>query len=329
MPTFVAGTIHGVDFGGLEYGGGGDFTAGNTTHLTVAYPNSATAPSAALVTADFLGQDFSYQQITPTPRVIITEFISGGPVTSYDQVYQGQVIFSSTDLNQPIYTPGQAATSLPNVVNYLLAGPDTISGSPFTDHFFSRDSNDSLAGLGGDDELNASGGNDSLDGGAGNDTVDGSGGADSVTGGDGADLVRGGDDNDAVFGGAGDDPHVNGNKGNDVVHGGDGNDTVYGGQGNDTVYGDDGNDSLSGDRGNDILYGGFGADRFGLAVGGGQDWVADFHAVEGDHVVLPTGAQYTVANYQGQVLITLSSGDSIGLAGVAFATFSGDWIVSG
>ena len=147
-----------------------------------------------------------------------------------------------------------------------------------------------------------------------------------VSGGDGADTVRGGQDNDTVDGGAGDDPHVNGNLGNDLVHGGDGNDTVYGGQGNDTVYGDAGNDQISGDLGNDIMYGGPGADKFMFAKGGGQDWVGDFNAAEGDHVVLPTGTSYTVSSFQGQVLITLSSGDTIGLAGVAFSSFSTDWV---
>ena len=222
----------------------------------------------------------------------------------------------------------------PQLINGT-ASDESLAASAFNDTIDGHEGNDSIDGGSGDNSLQGGDGNDiirgfdgndTIDGGTGNDDVNGNVGNDLVSGGDGNDTVRGGQGDDTIDGGAGDDPHVNGNLGNDIVHGGDGNDTVYGGQGNDTIYGDAGNDSLSGDLGNDVMYGGAGADKFGFAKGGGADWIGDFNASEGDHVVLPTGTAYTVANYFGQVLITLSSGDTIGLAGVAYSSFSSDWI---
>ena len=234
--------------------------------------------------------------------------------------------------------PGPVPTPPPS-------GPQTFTGNAFNESIAASSAgNDTIDGQGGNDTLDGGAGNnlilggdgndvvrgldgaDTIDGGTGNDDVNGNTGNDIVSGGDGADTVRGGQGDDTIDGGNGDDPHVNGNIGNDIVHGNDGNDTVYGGQGPDPLYGDAGNDSLSGDLGNDVLFGGAGADRFGIARGGGQDWIGDFNAAEGDKVVMATATTYTVSNYAGQVLITLSSGDSIGLVGVAFSSFSSDWI---
>lgn len=191
------------------------------------------------------------------------------------------------------------------------------------------DASETLAGTASADAIRGFGGNDSIDGGAGDDDVNGNTGSDTVHGGDGADIVRGGQANDLVFGDAGNDVHVNGNLGDDIVHGGAGDDTVYGGQGDDTVYGDDGADRISGDLGADLLYGGLGADRFLLRSGGGVDWAVDFNAAEGDRVQLAPGAAYTVVNQGGQAVIALSTGDSIGLVGVSFSSFSPDWIAYG
>jgi serralysin len=140
-------------------------------------------------------------------------------------------------------------------------------------------------------------------------------------------MAFGGQGSDTVDGGAGDDPQVNGNLGEDVVHGGDGNDSVYGGKDSDTVYGDVGDDRVSGDLGNDIVYGGAGADKFAIAPGGGQDWIGDWSPGEGDKILLPVGASYTVTTYLGQTIINLSDGTSIGLAGVG--TFDPNWIAFG
>jgi len=227
------------------------------------------------------------------------------------------------------------------------SGPDAITGTDSAELRAGGDGDDTILGLGGSDWLDGDNGadlivggdgddfirglndNDAVYGGAGSDTVNGNLGDDLVDGGEGADTVYGGQGNDNVFGGDGDDVYVNGNIGNDTVHGGLGNDSVYGGQNNDTVFGDEGVDRVSGDLGDDNLFGGAGADLFVMAKGFGHDWVGDFNAAEGDHVLLAAGTAYTVTDYFGQVLIDLGGGDTIGLAGVPFASFNASWVVFG
>jgi Ca2+-binding RTX toxin-like protein len=207
------------------------------------------------------------------------------------------------------------------------AGADSIDGEAGNDRIFAGAGADTVEGRDGNDTVLGMGGDDQLSGGPGDDDVNGNAGNDVVNGDAGADTVRGGQGNDTVYGGAGDDPHVNGNRGDDLVYGGDGNDTVFGGQGNDTVYGDNGNDWVSGDLGNDVLYGGAGADRFLFRLGSGNDWAADFNFAQGDRIQLPTGTTYTLTSYQGQAMVTLSSGESLGLVGVAPSSFTSAWVV--
>ena len=207
------------------------------------------------------------------------------------------------------------------------AGVDLLFGEGGNDRMNSGGGDDQVEGRDGNDTIQGMEGNDRVSGGAGDDDVTGNTGADTANGNEGSDLVRGGQDNDSVYGDAGDDWHVNGNRGEDQVFGGDGHDTVYGGQGADTVYGEAGADIVSGDLGADILYGGVGADRFVLRVGFGADWAGDFSFADGDRIQLATGSVYSMSSYQGQVLITLSTGDSIGLAGVASSGFTSEWVV--
>jgi Ca2+-binding RTX toxin-like protein len=248
--------------------------------------------------------------------------VTGGFVTSMQETYNGLVSFTLTGLN--VSAPAMATAVLTadttTQINLVYGGADSIMGSIYGEGIEAGAGNDTVIALDG---------NDTVDGGAGDDDVNGNKGDDIVVGGDGADTVRGGQGDDTVLGGNGDDGHVNGNIGNDSVSGGAGNDTVYGGQGSDTLHGDAGNDLLSGDLGNDILYGDAGADRFSIARNGGVDWVADFHASEGDKIQLAPGTAYTVINSGGQVMIDLGGGDQLGLAGVAFASFSSDWVVFG
>ena len=103
-------------------------------------------------------------------------------------------------------------------------------------------------------------------------------------------------------------------------------DTVYGGQDNDILYGEGDNDRLSGDLGTDSLWGGDGADHFALTVGGGLDWVGDFSFGIGDRIELAAGTSYTVVDLSGQAGVQIS-GATMGLAGVAYASFSSSWIV--
>lgn len=187
------------------------------------------------------------------------------------------------------------------------SGSDSILGNAVGNVILGLDGADTIDGGAGDDSLNGNQGNDQLHGGAGGDTVLGGQGADTLWGDAGVNLL-------------------NGNKGDDLVYAGPQGDTLYGGQGDDTLHGGDGADVLSGDLGNDILFGGKGADRFLFRPGGGVDWVGDFNSAEGDRIVLPTGTPYAVTTYQGQAVIDLGHGDTIGLAGVAPAQM-GEWLV--
>ena len=88
-------------------------------------------------------------------------------------------------------------------------------------------------------------------------------------------------------------------------------------------------DYLSGDRGADILFGGRGADKFAFGPNGGADWIADFNIAEGDKIVLPTGTAYTIGNYASQIVITLETGETIGIVGVSSSQLPGqvaDWL---
>ena len=60
----------------------------------------------------------------------------------------------------------------------------------------------------------------------------------------------------------------------------------------------------------------------------GQDWVIDFNYSAGDRVQLLPGQSYVASNFSGQVLITLSSGDTIGLAGVDFNLFNSSAVLT-
>jgi serralysin len=246
-------------------------------------------------------------------RLIFAVWDTGGTDT-FDFSGYGQA--SRIDLNPAAFSSVGGLTDNVSIadgvtIENVVGGPggDTVAGNAAGNFVRGMDGNDSVLGAAGDDDLN---------GNVGSDTVDG--------GGD-RDFVRGGQGDDWVYGGAGDDLHVNGNLGSDTVHGGDGADSVYGGQGNDRLFGDDGHDLVSGDVGDDILTGGAGADRFVLRPGGGHDWVTDFSFPDGDRVVVPLDSTVYAQNHDGQVVFLLSTGDSIGLAGVPFAAYSDSWVL--
>lgn len=250
-------------------------------------------------------------ELSTGSRVLVSGSVTyTGDGAVYSRLEPGATITTVTTEPTLATAPATLAASAEHVIDGA-AGGESLSGTAGADAMRGLDGNDSVAGAAGDDDVN------------------GNMGVDTVDGGDGADTVRGGKDDDLVYGGAGDDPHVNGNMGSDRVYGGVGNDTVFGGQGADTLYGEDGADRLSGDVGDDILFGGAGADRFILRTGGGTDWVGDFNPAEGDRIQLDAGTAYTVTASGGQALIVLSTGDAIGLVGVAPAAFSADWIVYG
>jgi Ca2+-binding RTX toxin-like protein len=113
------------------------------------------------------------------------------------------------------------------------------------------------------------------------------------------------------------------------VGGGAGNDVVRGGQGNDLVRGDDGNDTISGDRGDDTADGGLGADLF-LSFGeAGIDRIVGFTAGEGDRLRLDPGTTFTLAQVDGDVVVSMGGGGRVILAGVQLSSLPDGWIFVG
>jgi serralysin len=187
---------------------------------------------------------------------------------------------------------------------------------------------DTISGGDGTNVLRGNDGADSLTGGSGFDDINGNVGNDTAHGGGGADWVVGGKDQDALFGDDGDDI-VYGNLGNDTLDGGAGSDVVRGGQGDDVMTGGDGNDWLSGDLGSDTLSGGAGADVFHSFAGAGVDRVLDFHASEGDRVMLDAGTSYSVAQVGADTVVSMTGGTEVVLVGVTLSTLPSGWIFEG
>ena len=248
-----------------------------------------------------------------TSPVVFTVWDAGGNDTfDFSGYSQAQTI----DLNAGHFSSVGGLTG--NVAIALGATIEDAIGGSGADTIMGNTANNTVAGMDGNDSIFGDAGNDLLNGNKGNDTIADNAGNDTLFGGQGNDII--------TDGGSGNDS-INGNIGNDAVYAGTGNSTIYGGQGNDSLVGGSGNDLLSGDLGNDIMTGGPGADRFMFRPGSGQDWVADFKSAEGDQVVLPVGTTYTVTTFQGQVLIDLGHGDTLGLAGVSPSQLVGDWLV--
>ncbi|MET0274546.1 MAG: Ig-like domain-containing protein [Phenylobacterium sp.] len=205
------------------------------------------------------------------------------------------------------------------------AGSDTVSGGEGNDVAYGGKDSDRVTGDGGSDLIFGDLGDDFLQGNAGQDTLDGGAGNDTVHGGQDADQVTGGDGNDAVLGDAGDDV-LQGGLGNDTATGGLGSDRLHGGQGNDVIYGEAGNDWLSGDKGSDTISGGLGADTFHANVQTGLDWVTDFSFAEGDRVLLDLGTTYAVSQGSSGVVIDITGGAQMVLAGVQLSSLGDGWI---
>lgn len=356
MTTFTATGVRGVVFTPSGFSGGGndanqiafkvDFDFVGVVDPAIGLVYRPTTQLTLVVT----GHDFTYGAPSTRPGGPGPS-LTGGVITGFAEFDDhDRVIATATDLPQVA-----AGVQLSYVLLYgVVAGNDDISGSSFADQLNAGEGNDFVRGLDGNDSVYGGAGNDDVNGNVGEDWVSGSAGNDTVRGGQGADTVRGddGDDGhvngnlgeDLVSGGEGDDT-VYGGQGDDMVHGDDyvvvvasggdlvsgdlGNDTVHGGLGNDTVLGGDGNDLVSGDEGEDIAWGGAGADRFAFARGFGDDWIGDFNFAEGDRIVLPAGAAYSVTAHVNQVVIDLGGGDALGLVGVPPSAFSSDWIAFG
>lgn len=187
---------------------------------------------------------------------------------------------------------------------------------------------DTIVDTGGSNYLRGGDGADSVVGGGDFDDINGNVGNDTISGGSGNDWVVGGKDNDSLSGGVGNDL-VYGNLGADTCDGGDGNDTIRGGQDDDVLSGGAGADYLSGDKGSDTITGGRGADIFHSFGDAGVDRITDFNYQEGDRLQLDAGTTYTVSQVGSDVVVDMSGGGHVVLAGVSMSTLNSDWIFVG
>jgi len=198
-------------------------------------------------------------------------------------------------------------------------GQDTLEGGAGAD---------TIVDTGGANYLRGGDGADSVVGGGDFDDINGNVGNDTISGGSGNDWVVGGKDNDSLSGGVGNDL-VYGNLGADTLDGGDGADTLRGGQDDDVLSGGSGADYLSGDKGSDTITGGRGADIFHSFGDAGVDRITDFNYQEGDRLQLDAGTTYTVSQVGSDVVVDMSGGGHVVLAGVSMSTLNSDWIFVG
>jgi len=225
-------------------------------------------------------------------------------------------------------------------VDLRISGSQAIGGGMGVDTLVAienaggDDFADTLTGSTGDNVLNGGEGGDSLSGLAGDDTLIGEGGDDVLLGGDGNDdlldaagrnFVRGEGGDDSIFGG-GQFDDLHGNAGADTLRGFDGDDWVRGGQGDDTLDGRAGDDFISGDRGADTMAGRDGADIFNTFADAGVDRVLDFSRAEGDRVRVEGGSAWAVSQQGGDVVVDVTGGARMVLAGVQLSSLTGDWI---
>ena len=236
-----------------------------------------------------------------------------------------------------MYEPGAAAGLRGNDTIIGSSGNDLIYGNQDNDIIDTGAGNNTVYGGQGNDLITGRDGDDLLFGNMGRDTIHGGGGNDTIVGGDDAnddgDLIDAGSGNDLVYGnggadtisaGAGDDT-VTGGAGADILYGNQGNDLLYGNMGDDIIFGGAGDDTIYGGQGNDTLTGNAGADLFVFGTNSGADIVQGFSFAEGDRLNLQ-GQSFTQGTAaDGSVVLTLSGGGSIMLAGVT--NFSAGFVV--
>lgn len=216
-------------------------------------------------------------------------------------------------------------------------GDDTVDGAAGGDTLSGGDGDDRVHGGAGDDHLLGGAGANYLRGDDGGDLIEGGDGFDDINGNAGNDLILAGDGDDWVHGGKGDDAIVGqdgsdlmfGDLGDDTMQGGVGDDELSGGQGSDFLVGGDGADTLSGGSGYDVLGGGSGADVFRATSGMQYDWVTDFDAADGDHVVVDAGVTYTTYQAGADTVVDLADGSHLVLVGVDMASLPDGWITGG
>jgi Ca2+-binding RTX toxin-like protein len=253
--------------------------------------------------------------LTFTPAASGTYYIEAG---AFVDGYAGSYRVSVAD--EGAVSPPPPPPNLPSDGDDVLragAGDTSIDGGA---------GNDTISGWSGGDVLRGGDGDDSVLGGSGFDDINGNKGADTLDGGaGGADWLVGGQGNDLITAHAGGNI-LYGNLGNDTLDGGSGAEILRGGQGDDVIAGGAGDDWISGDRGADTLTGGAGADTFHSFAGAGYDLVTDFHAAEGDRVMLDPGTSYHLIQAGADLVIDMGDGEEMVLRNVQLATLPPGWI---
>lgn len=171
---------------------------GNTAFDDVAQWNvsSSTLPTTlTLLNADgtltrLTGSGFALTGTTPTAGNVtqIHRFASNGTT----------LLETITAINLTLVS---IFTNIADLGNFIMNGPDSVTGGTLGDGLKGFGNADTISGGGGNDSINAGGGADSVDGGSGNDNIQGRNGNDTINGGTGFDEVR--YDQDAANGGPG------------------------------------------------------------------------------------------------------------------------------
>jgi Ca2+-binding RTX toxin-like protein len=223
------------------------------------------------------------------------------------------------------------------------AGNDFLDGGSGNDHIFDGEGNDTVYAGDGDDWLSSDDGvndNDMLYGGNGSDTylVDNDGDIVIEAFNEGIDLVVSDinyslpanvenlylDYGAGSINGIGNELNnsLKGNVASNILDGGAGDDFIFAMQGDDTIKGGTGNDTIWGWIGNDVLMGGEGDDRYWFDVNDGADQIVETSG--NDRIVFGTitPSQITASRANGEITLTVSSGDGIRFADLGSNTYA-------
>lgn len=145
-----------------------DFDVGRK-HLSVTIGDQWT------ISVDGSGFDFTLKGSSKLP------IINGGTIDSFTVDGPGKADFSISGLDMSAKAFSNALRHLDGakLLDLVLGGDETISGSGFGDYLFAGKGNDHILGNGGNDWLMGGAGNDVIGGGKGNDYLSGGSGADT------------------------------------------------------------------------------------------------------------------------------------------------------
>ncbi|MBL0371290.1 hypothetical protein JJB09_04545 [Rhizobium sp. KVB221] len=160
------------DFDGLNLKKFGKITDYDISHdhLSVTFGNVWT------FSVDGDGLDFTLKGNSKLPAV------TGGTIDSFTIDGPGKADFAISDLDMSAKAFYKALVNLDGhqLINLVLGGDETISGSGFGDFIHGGRGNDAILGNKGADRLAGDSGNDVIDGGAGNDYISSGSGADTL-----------------------------------------------------------------------------------------------------------------------------------------------------